>query len=111
MQNKLNYSKQALRDLDNIFDYIATDLDNEQAASRLIDKIMDAAEQLCTFPKMGAALSSIVDIPNEYRFLVCENYLTFYRVLENQIQIDRVLYGRSDYLRTLLEKTNQEPLQ
>ena len=29
------------------------------------------------------------------------NYLTFYRVNGNEVYVDRILYGRRDYLRIL----------
>ena len=32
---------------------------------------------------------------------VTGSYLTFYRVLDNDVYVDRVLYGRRDYLRIL----------
>ena len=56
------------------------------------------------YSSAGALLSSISDIESEYRFLVSGNYLTFYRVSGNNVYIDRILYGRRDYLRILFEK-------
>lgn len=47
---------------------------------------------------LGAPLSSIAEVPGDYRFLVTGNYLTFYRVSGTDIYIDRILYGRRDYL-------------
>ena len=111
MESKLIYSKLALRDLDDIFDHIVYDLDNETAAMRIINEILEQADKLCSFPKMGAELSSIVAVPTDYRFLVCKDYLTFYHLSEQQVHIDRVLYGRSDYMHTLLQGQNKDSPQ
>ena len=50
---------------------------------------------------IGASLSSIADVESDYRFLVTGSYLTFYRVLDNDVYVDRVLYGRRDKLRII----------
>ena len=89
------------RDLDEIWDYIALDLHNRSAADRMVGRILDDVERLESFAEMGAPLSSIVDVESDHRFLVTGNYLTFYRAYGSDVYIDRVLYGRSNYLRIL----------
>ena len=54
---------------------------------------------------MGAALASVSGANSEERFLVCGSYMVFYRATNENIFVDRVLYGRRDYLRVLFEKT------
>lgn len=44
-------------------------------------------------------------IESDYRFLVSGNYLIFYRACGTEVYIDRVLYGRQDYLRILFDDT------
>jgi len=105
--HKILYSREALRDLDEIREYIAFVLQNRSAANRTINRILDAVEQLRKFTEMGALLSSIADIESDYRFLVTENYLTFYRTDDSNIYVDRILYGRRDYLRVLFEKPEE----
>lgn len=101
MKHKIQYSKESLHDLDEIWDYIASELQNPIAAERIVNSIMDAVDQLADFAEVGAPLTSVADIESDYRFLVTGNYLTFYRVYENGVFVDRVLYGRRDYLRIL----------
>ena len=102
MKNKIAIAPEAQQDLDEIYDYILFDLGNPAAALRMIDKIMDAIDQLATFPHLGAPLSSIAKVESKYRFFVTDNYTTFYRVMGDTVFVDRVLYGRRDYLRILL---------
>ena len=102
MQNKINYSPEALQDLDDIGDYIAIELSNPQAALRILNNIIEDIALLANNPLMGANLSSITGIASDYRFLVVRKYLVFYRFNNGIILVDRILYGRRDYLSILL---------
>ena len=84
MKYRIRYSNQSRRDLDEIWDYIATELQNTPAAVRIVNAIMDSVDQLIDFAEMGAPLSSIANVESDYRFLVHGNYLTFYRVQETR---------------------------
>ena len=108
MKNKIHYSSESRRDLDDIWDYIVSELQNRSAAERVIDCIIDAVDPLKNFAEMGTPLSSIADIGTDYRFLVSGNYMVFYRVQGNDVYIDRVLYGRSDYMSVLFKDLLRE---
>ena len=108
MKNKIHYSSESRRDLDDIWDYIVSELQNRSAAERVIDRIMDAVDPLKNFAEMGTLLSSIADVGTDYRFLVSGNYMVFYRVQGNDVYIDRVLYGRSDYMSSLFKDSLRE---
>ncbi len=94
--------------MDEIWDYISSELQNISAAERTVNRIMDAVDQLADFAETGALLSSIADVDSDYRFLVTGSYLTFYRVYGSDIYVDRVLYGRRDYLRILFDKLQDD---
>ena len=108
MKNKIHYSPESRRDLDDIWDYIVSELQNRSAAERVINRIIDAVDPLKNFAEMGTPLSSIADIGTDYRFLASGNYMVFYRVQGNDIYIDRVLYGRSDYMSVLFKDLLRE---
>ena len=108
MKNKIHYTPESRRDLDDIWDYIVSELQNRSAAERVINRIIDAVDPLKNFAEMGAPLSSIADIGTDYRFLVSGNYMVFYRVQGNDVYIDRVLYGRSDYMSVLFKDLLRE---
>lgn len=108
MKNKIHYSPESRRDLDDIWDYIVSELQNRSAAERVINSIIDAVDPLKNFAEMGTPLSSIADIGTDYRFLVSGNYMVFYRVQGNDVYIDRVLYGRSDYMSVLFKDLLRE---
>ena len=112
MENNLIYTTRSRQDLDDIWDYISFDLQNLPSAERILNRIMDAAEQLKLFPESGALLSSVAPLDHELyldeRFLVSGKYLIFYHAFRNDIYIDRVLYGGRDYLRVLFRDALQE---
>lgn len=107
MGNSIHYSKESRRDMDDIWEYIMQELQNPSAAKRMIDGIMNAVYQLEMFPLMGTPLSATVGENSDYRFLVYGSYMIFYRVQGADIYVDRVLYGRRDYLRVLFGEDNR----
>ena len=100
---KLNISPKALSDLQDIKEYIATELENPDAALKTVNKIISAIRRLANFPDIGSPLSSIIDVHTDYRFLVSGNYLVFYRRENDVAYVLRVLYGKRDYIKTLFE--------
>lgn len=101
MKNNIYYSPEAQNDLDEIWEYISVELCNPQAAENTVNKIMDTVDELKDFSEIGALLSSVTEVESDYRFLISGNYMIFYRVIDTDVYIDRVLYGRRDYLRIL----------
>lgn len=110
MKNKLHYSPESLRDLDEIWDAIAEERQNPSAAERVIRRLLDAAERLESFSGMGTPLSSVTGMESDVRFLVSGSYLVFYHAAENDVYIDRILYGRRDYLHLLFKDQMHEKI-
>ena len=108
MKNRIHYSLESRRDLDDIWDYIVSELQNRSAAEHVTNRIMDAVDQLKIFAEMGTLLSSIADVSSEYRYLVSGNYMVFYRIQGSDVYIDRVLYGRSNYINILFNDLLRE---
>ena len=99
--NNLHLSEEAQNDLMEIKAYIEEVLLNPSAALTTVSRITKSLRILQTFAQAGALLSSIADIDSDYRFIVCGNYISFYRVYGNDVYVDRILYGRRDYMRIL----------
>ena len=58
---------------------------------------------------MGAPLLAAGQQGMFYRYLVCGSYLIFYHVDADTVYIDRVLYGRRNYLTLLFgDKMKEE---
>ena len=106
--NKLHLSPEAQEDLSEIKAYIAEDLENPQAALSTVTKITKTIRMLQDHALIGTPLSALADVNSDYRYLVSGNYMVFYRVAGKDVFIDRVLYGRRDYLRILFADTQEE---
>ena len=86
----------AEQDLKDITDYL-NELSPE-AALKMYDEIVDSIASLERMP-MRCPLSkkNIVLRAKEYRMLIVNNYVVFYVVSGNIVQIRRILFGRRRY--------------
>ena len=84
-------------DMEQIFNYIAVDLCNPTAAIRQINDFENAFENVCAFPKSCPYMKNEYVKDKSLRKLVVNNYIAFYRVKNNEIQVVRVLYGMRNY--------------
>ena len=98
---KVIVSPLAGMDMEEIGDYISSELRNPDAALRTIRSFWKAIMPLQDFPEMGTPLlvSGKQSVP--YRYLVSGSYLIFYHITAEAVCIDRVLYGRRDYMALL----------
>lgn len=95
MQNRcqINIYPSAQADLIQIFDYIATTLDNPSAAIKQIEDFENAFENISVFPQSCPFVNNEYVKDKTLRKLVVNNYIAFYRQKGDEIQIVRVLYG------------------
>lgn len=99
--HKLRINPVARRDLLEIKDYITNDLDNSNAAMNVVSKIIESYEKLKEFPFLGIELSSKINIKTDYRYLISDKYIVFYKADDVYITIYRILYAGRDYTRIL----------
>ena len=89
----------AMQDLEDIVNYLNT-LSSE-AAIKDYDKIVNEIESLSVFPERNPKPRDLLLAAKGYRYLIVENYLVFYVVSANVVQIRRILYAKRDYSRLL----------
>ena len=87
----LFFTRQARADLIDIWLHIAAD--DPGAADRVLDRLELAAMSLTENPRIGPARD---DIRPGLRYLVSDTCLILYRVVEDGLEIVRVLHGRRD---------------
>jgi len=89
----LLYTKQAQGDLDQIFDFIATD--NPHRARTYIEEIRQACLTLCLTPMIGIARP---DLQSDLRILpLWRRIVIAYQVMPDRIDVLRVFSGGQDY--------------
>ena len=93
----LNIYPLAQKDLDKIVHYIANDLANPDAAQSLIDDFYSAFERILIFPSSCPFTNDEFVKDSTLRKLIVKKYIAFYRVVNNEVQVVRVLYGMSNY--------------
>ncbi len=93
------FSPKAGEDLDNIKEYIETELKSPIAANRRILEILDAIGELARFPRLGPSLQEKVSSLAQYRYLTVAGNIVFYRI--EKVLIVRILGARTDYIKTL----------
>src|SRR5665648_1293797 len=97
MKNKypIEYLPIAEKDLIEILEYVQ--IDNHTAALQLLDEIDKAISDLAYLPYMGYIPKDQRLIQLSYRNLVVENYLVFYVVLDEIVEIRRLLHRKRKY--------------
>lgn len=95
------YTPEARKDLINARQYIIENFFDETAAKNLTKKIVEKVALLAENPEMGVPLQSRVNRSTDFQLLVIDKHIAFYRVLEDNIYIIRILDTRTDYMREI----------
>ena len=89
----------AKQDLMDVVDYLNTL--SPDAAMRIYDKITQEIMSLSQMPDRCPRPRDLALAAKGYRYLIVENYLVFYVVSHDIVQIRRILYGRRNYQQLL----------
>jgi len=90
---RLDWSDPAVRDLQDIHDYISRD--SEYYASRFVERLLDAVEQLTAFPRLGRIVPEVRS-PGT-RELLFSSYRIVYRLERGRVLILAVVHGARDW--------------
>ena len=82
-----------------IIDYLNTL--SREAALRYYDLLTEEIASLATMPERYPRPKDLALAAKGYRYLAVKNYLVFYVVSGDTVQIRRILYGHRDYLSLL----------
>ena len=91
---KLVWTEEALRWLEDIFEYIAED--NPDAATRTVQGIYDRAQALVQHPEMGERYAGS---ERHVRILLYEHYRIAYLVKSERVEVLGVFHGALDISR------------
>lgn len=99
MDYKMEVTKEATAELENIMNYISESLAAPKAAQSFYDDFMACCNNILNNPYMYAACEFLPLKAGKYRKAVIKNYLMFYKVDEETttICVYRLLYGRRNY--------------
>lgn len=94
---QVRYTWQARQDLVEIWKHIAAD--SPVTADQCLDRIEARCKRLATFPVIGPERT---DIAPDARMLVVERWIALYRLVEEGVQIVRIVDGARDLSRLAL---------
>lgn len=92
---KIRIFPTAKQDMEDVIAYLNT-LSSE-AALRYYDLLVDEIASLAKMPERCPRPKDLALAAKGYRYLIVKNYLVFYVVVGDTVQIRRILYARRDY--------------
>ncbi|MGI6120054.1 MAG: type II toxin-antitoxin system RelE/ParE family toxin [Desulfosporosinus sp.] len=92
---RVEYLPIAQEDSIGIIEYIQ--VDDPLAAQTFLDRVEQTIPKLEDFPYMGSIPKDMHLMHLNYRILIIGNYLVFYAVLDEIIEIRRILHGKRQY--------------
>ena len=97
----IEYSKEAKQDLIGIKQYIKYNLQEPEIAKKLISKIRTEINKLKDKPEIYTIIDDDIIKKLEIRKLIVDNYIIFYRIKDNNIQIVRIMNERRNWINLL----------
>lgn len=85
----------AEQDLLDIIDYLNTL--SPQTAMSYYDLLTEQIASLSAMPERCPHPRDLALTAKGYRYLIVKDYLVFYRIIGDTVQIHRILYGRRNY--------------
>lgn len=103
MERSYKLLPKAKLDLESIFQYIALELVNPEAALELIEKFETKFKGICKFPKAYPLLINASLDNNRLRKSILDNFIIVYLYDEGKelINIVRVIYAKRDYIKDI----------
>ena len=93
---KVEITKEALQDMEDIYNYIAIDLLAPDNAMGQYNRIADEIFTLDTFPERFRIMDSEPEKRMELRRMLVDNYSVFYIIRDERVIVTDVLYTASD---------------
>ena len=89
--NELIFSPRAVRDLDEILQYIS--VDRPDTAIQIVARLEQECEKLAEFPKIGVLRNELIE---GLRALPVGNYIVYYTQRRGGVRIERVIHAARD---------------
>lgn len=102
-QYKVRITDKALADMEEIYNYIAIQLQAPENAMAQYNRIAKAIEELNMFPEKVRLMESEPERAMGLRQLVIDKYSAFYVIKDMKVIVIRVLYSAMDISKRLLE--------
>ena len=98
---KAIYTKAGAQDLVDLTVY-RLQFNEASVVEKLLDKIDGEVKRLEKNPNIGSWLKNRIEKETDYRYIVCDKYLIFYEIGNDEVSITRILDGRQNWQNALL---------
>jgi plasmid stabilization system protein ParE len=100
---KILITDRALSDMEEIYNYIANQLQAPEAAIGQYNRIAYAIETLDTFPERVKLMESEEEFALGLRQMPVDSYSVFFHIREDQVIVTNILYSAGDITKRLRE--------
>ena len=104
---RIESSPVAVRDLERVWAEVFEASASEETATKYVDDLMNQISAKQNFPKSGAPLY-YEGLFTGFYFVTFKSYMAFYKVETDRMLVSRVVYGKSDYMRTIFRNTHKK---
>lgn len=97
---EVEFTEQCIEEMTKIYDYISTELKENEVAKRLINEVNEKLLDLANSPEIYMKIGIKDRLKREYHRIVVKNYVVLYTVdyEKEKVFISRMIYGRRNYL-------------
>lgn len=93
---KVEITREALQDMEDVYNYIAIDLLSPENAMGQYNRIADEILTLDTFPERFRIMECEPEKRMELRRMLVDNYSVFYTIRGDKVIVTDILYTASD---------------
>ncbi len=101
MKLKIKVNPLVISDVKEVKAYINEE--NRNAINNFTSLLTNSIGNLAEFPQLGMELSKKISIKTDYRYLIADEYIIFYKFDSEYLYIYRILSSKRDYIKILFE--------
>lgn len=100
---KIEFTKECIEEVTNIYSYISNNLKDNIAAKRLIEEMMERILDLENFPELYIKIGKTDRLKRDYHKMVIKNYIVLYSIdfLNKKVFISHIIYQRRNYFKLI----------
>lgn len=98
---EVEFTDKCIEEMEEIYEYIANNLKENNSAKRLMTEVMDKVLNLKNTPELYMKIGKKDKLKREYYRMVVKNYIILYTVdFDNKkVYISQMIYGKRNYLK------------
>lgn len=104
---RLQFSPEAIEDLDQETDYIAHNLASPQTAEKFFDSIFARCKLFAEVPSSAPHLRTLSGIQTPYQFMMYKEWMIVGKTHDDYVEILRILYAKSNYISLVLKEISE----